>query len=53
MQERPGKKPPLLAEILNKGDQPEKFEKETRDYLVNVNKWIEAAKPKSPKESKP
>lgn len=44
-------KPALLAEILNKGNQPQKFERETRDYLKNIEDWIEAAKPK--KESKP
>lgn len=44
-------KPALLAEILNNGNQPQKFERETRDYLKNIEDWIEAAKPK--KESKP
>ncbi|MDP3543378.1 MAG: hypothetical protein Q8T11_12995 [Elusimicrobiota bacterium] len=52
MKPRTGK-PPLLEEILNKGDQPEKFQKEAREYLKNVADWIEAAKPKPPKESKP
>lgn len=49
-----GDKKPLLAEIVNSKDQPKKFESETKRYLENVDKWIEAAKPRpKPEEKKP